>query len=429
MIEAALAQGPVSVLTNGVLIRAETAERLRALADASAYSLDIRVSLDGWDAATNDADPRRGDVRAHRGRDRPSRRGRAARRSSPSPRPARARRPPPAATRFLAVPPRRAGCASPRLKVLPLLRIGAEAARTRGYAAVGDAARPDARRGARRPRCSARRRAWSPPAGPGSARSSSTPPARAWARRCARRCGRSRSATPPASPATSGGSPAGTEAGPGPAPATARMRSISAPAPAWPSSAACTPTISRWRRRCGSPARGRSTRSSPWATSAASGRIPTARSSLLRRADVHAMRGNYEESLAGGGEDCGCGYTDPRDNHYAQISYDYTRARTSREHTRWMATLPGHIRLTVAGRRVLLLPRLAAAGERVPVGEHHPASLRGAPAAGARRRRRGLHAHRPALEPSRRRRARDRERGRAGPPRQRRRRPTCGWPC
>ena len=68
----------------------------------------------------------------------------------------------------------------------------------------------------------------------------------------------------------------------------------------------------------------------------------------------------------------------------------------------------------------VVLPRLAAAGERVPVGEHHPASLRGAPAAGARRRRRGLHAHRPALEPARRRRARDRERGRAGPPRQRR---------
>jgi predicted phosphodiesterase len=73
----------------------------------------------------------------------------------------------------------------------------------------------------------------------------------------------------------------------------------------------------------------------------------------LRGSGVHAIRGNYEDSLAGGGEDCGCGYTDPRDNHYAQVSYDYTRARTSPDHVRWMAALPGHVRLTVAGRRVL----------------------------------------------------------------------------
>ena len=74
---------------------------------------------------------------------------------------------------------------------------------------------------------------------------------------------------------------------------------------------------------------------------------------LLRDSGADALRGNYEESLAAGGEDCGCGYTDPRDNHYAQVSYDYTRARTSRDHVRWMATLPGHLRVTVAGRRVL----------------------------------------------------------------------------
>jgi predicted phosphodiesterase len=75
---------------------------------------------------------------------------------------------------------------------------------------------------------------------------------------------------------------------------------------------------------------------------------------ILRGAGVAAIQGNYEQSLSGGADDCGCGYTDPRDNHYAQISYDYTRAHTASEHTRWMGTLPGHIRLTVAGRRVLL---------------------------------------------------------------------------
>ena len=75
---------------------------------------------------------------------------------------------------------------------------------------------------------------------------------------------------------------------------------------------------------------------------------------ILRAEGVAAIQGNYEESLSGGAEDCHCGYTDPRDNHYAQISYDYTRQKTSAEHKRWMGTLPGHARLAVGSRRVLL---------------------------------------------------------------------------
>jgi hypothetical protein len=75
---------------------------------------------------------------------------------------------------------------------------------------------------------------------------------------------------------------------------------------------------------------------------------------ILRDAAVPAIQGNYEESLSSGADDCHCGYTDPRDNHFAQISYDYTRQRTSAEHKAWMGTLPGYIRLTVAGRRLLL---------------------------------------------------------------------------
>jgi predicted phosphodiesterase len=75
---------------------------------------------------------------------------------------------------------------------------------------------------------------------------------------------------------------------------------------------------------------------------------------ILRQAGVPAIQGNYEESLAGGAEDCHCGYTDPRDNAYARISYDYTRANTAREHIAWMGTLPRHARLTIGGRRLLL---------------------------------------------------------------------------
>ncbi len=75
---------------------------------------------------------------------------------------------------------------------------------------------------------------------------------------------------------------------------------------------------------------------------------------ILREAGIPAIQGNYEESLASGADDCHCGYTDPRDNEFAQLSYDYTRVNTSPEHAAWMGTLPSHARLTVAGRRVLL---------------------------------------------------------------------------
>lgn len=46
--------GPATVLTNGLLLDPARCARLKALADGSEYSLDLRVSLDGWDAATND---------------------------------------------------------------------------------------------------------------------------------------------------------------------------------------------------------------------------------------------------------------------------------------------------------------------------------------------------------------------------------------
>lgn len=54
ILEATLAIGPASVLTNGLLLSPDRCARLKALADASEYSLDLRVSLDGYDAETND---------------------------------------------------------------------------------------------------------------------------------------------------------------------------------------------------------------------------------------------------------------------------------------------------------------------------------------------------------------------------------------
>ena len=75
---------------------------------------------------------------------------------------------------------------------------------------------------------------------------------------------------------------------------------------------------------------------------------------ILAEAGVSTIQGNYEESLASGAADCNCGYTDPRDNHFAQISYDYTAANTSEPFKRWMGALPGQIRIELGGKRVLM---------------------------------------------------------------------------
>ena len=75
---------------------------------------------------------------------------------------------------------------------------------------------------------------------------------------------------------------------------------------------------------------------------------------LLEDGGILALQGNYDESLAQGKTDCGCGYTDPRDNHFARISYEYTFARTSSENKAWLGSLPGHLRVHLGPHRVLM---------------------------------------------------------------------------
>ncbi|QDT00696.1 metallophosphoesterase family protein [Adhaeretor mobilis] len=75
---------------------------------------------------------------------------------------------------------------------------------------------------------------------------------------------------------------------------------------------------------------------------------------LLRENNVACLQGNYDDSIGNELEDCQCGYTDPRDNHFAQLSYDYTLANTSADHKAWMRTLPPTRRLDLGGRTALL---------------------------------------------------------------------------
>lgn len=68
---------------------------------------------------------------------------------------------------------------------------------------------------------------------------------------------------------------------------------------------------------------------------------------LLRDRDVKVIQGNYDEAIGHEREDCQCGYTDPEDNYFAKISYDYTLANTSDHHRDWMRTLEPNRRVEV----------------------------------------------------------------------------------
>ncbi|MEP6767992.1 MAG: radical SAM protein [Acidobacteriota bacterium] len=54
ILDETLRQGPASVLTNGLLLTPERCRRLKTLSDQSDYSLDIRISIDGYTAESND---------------------------------------------------------------------------------------------------------------------------------------------------------------------------------------------------------------------------------------------------------------------------------------------------------------------------------------------------------------------------------------
>jgi MoaA/NifB/PqqE/SkfB family radical SAM enzyme len=131
MLERTLAYGPASVLTNATVLKHEWLQQLRSAEDRSRYSLEFRVSIDGPTPETNDAIRGAGAfARAMRGVELLDE------------------------YNFLPIITvtrvwdegdderviadfrrvlRQHGCTRPRLKVLPRLRIGAEAHRTAGY--------------------------------------------------------------------------------------------------------------------------------------------------------------------------------------------------------------------------------------------------------------------------------------------------------
>lgn len=131
ILEETLARGPVTVLTNGLLLTPERCGRLKTLFDAGEYSLDLRVSIDGYTAEAND--PIRGAgtfSRILRGIRNLSDAGMnpvvTVTEACPDAASAEGR------ARFLHWM-REIGLSRPRLKVLSLFRIGAEVERLRAY--------------------------------------------------------------------------------------------------------------------------------------------------------------------------------------------------------------------------------------------------------------------------------------------------------
>jgi molybdenum cofactor biosynthesis enzyme MoaA len=131
MIEETLRSGPLSVLTNGLFLTPPVCAALEHLGEASRFSLDIRVSLDGWEAKDHEAI--RGAGTFHRALEGIARLHDAG--VNPVITVTEAAEGVASSggrTRFLERL-RAWGLERPRLKVLPLWRLGAEATRTSGY--------------------------------------------------------------------------------------------------------------------------------------------------------------------------------------------------------------------------------------------------------------------------------------------------------
>lgn len=75
---------------------------------------------------------------------------------------------------------------------------------------------------------------------------------------------------------------------------------------------------------------------------------------LLMQNNVRCIQGNYDHSIGNNLADCQCGYTDPRDNHFARLSYTYTLEHTSPDHRAWLKQLPAFLRLRLGKYRLLL---------------------------------------------------------------------------
>jgi AdoMet-dependent heme synthase len=131
ILEETLRQGPATVLTNGTVLRDALVDDLRSIAEGSRYSFEVRISIDGHSRAMNDA------IRGQGAFDGAVRGLRLLARAGFLPILTAVQTwndaETPSVLRALEDLLRSAGCSRPRIKLMPTLRIGMEALRTRGY--------------------------------------------------------------------------------------------------------------------------------------------------------------------------------------------------------------------------------------------------------------------------------------------------------
>jgi predicted phosphodiesterase len=84
------------------------------------------------------------------------------------------------------------------------------------------------------------------------------------------------------------------------------------------------------------------------------GPLPDRSIFLLQKNKIICLQGNYDQTVGEGEADCGCGYIDPIDRKFAQISFDYTLKNTSEDNRAWLRSLPQHILLKWGSKKILL---------------------------------------------------------------------------
>lgn len=131
IVESTLRVGPATVLTNGLLLNPDRCQRLGAMARASDYSLDLRISLDGYSAEAND--PIRGEGTFERILQGASNAAAAGLNPVMTVTEVHRENATHSGRRRFFELLRQCGIERPRLKILPVFQIGAEAERSGAY--------------------------------------------------------------------------------------------------------------------------------------------------------------------------------------------------------------------------------------------------------------------------------------------------------
>ncbi|MCL6478221.1 MAG: metallophosphatase family protein [Peptococcaceae bacterium] len=76
---------------------------------------------------------------------------------------------------------------------------------------------------------------------------------------------------------------------------------------------------------------------------------------LIKTNGIPTVMGNYDDAVGNMRFICGCDYKDEKDLKLGESSIAWTKENTSEANKQWLRELPGEIRLSVAGRKILFV--------------------------------------------------------------------------